>query len=93
MWNTQKDDIFEENLEQTLTYLKNALELDPQSYRANYFMAELQYKMGNPDLSYIHVKRLNKLCKLESRCLAELGNENKEAFDKLSEQVLKIAET
>ena len=55
-------------------------------------MADLQYKLGNIDLSYKHLKRLKKLCSDESVCLAELGNKNKESYEKLKKKVFKLVE-
>jgi spermidine synthase len=84
------DGEFETNLKLTLEYLKNTLELNAYSYKANLFMADIQYKLGNLDLSYKHIKRLEKLCADQSRCLAELGNENKELLEELNEKVSKL---
>ena len=84
------DSEFETDLKLALEYLKNTLELNAYSYKANLFMADLQYKLGNLDLSYKHIKRLEKLCSDQSRCLAELGNENKELFEELNEKVEKL---
>lgn len=77
------DENFENNLTQTIQYLTNTLTLNSNSYKANLFMADIQYKLGNLDLSHKHIKRLENLCADQIQCLTELGNEDKGLYEEL----------
>lgn len=81
------DENFENNLTQTIQYLTNTLTLNPNSYKANLFMADIQYKLGNLDLSHKHIKRLESLCTDQIQCLTELGNENKVKLEELTVKI------
>lgn len=61
-------------LDRAIDALKHALELNPASVFANYQMARLQYIIGNLDNSYIHLKRLNKICRNSNFCEQELSD-------------------
>lgn len=82
-----------ENLDKAIKYLRNALSLEPLSIKANYEMANLQYKIGNLDLAFRHVKRLKNLCIAEMLCLNELGEEKleraKELYKKMNNLIVR----
>lgn len=77
-----------ENLDNAIRYLRNALSLEPLSVSANFEMGDLQYRIGNIDLAFRHIKRLRRLCLAEMLCLNELGDENlehaKELYQKMN---------
>lgn len=81
------DEAFESQLRKALEYLSNTLTLNRYSYKANLYMADLQYKLGNLDLAYTLLKRLDTMCSDQEKCLTELGNENKVLFEELNEKV------
>ncbi len=80
----------EASIEKALKYLRNSILLNPYSLEANYQMADLEYKIGNLDLAYKHVRRLMKFCETGSRCVDELGPEKLEKAHKLSEKLEKL---
>ncbi len=80
----------EADIDKALKYLRNSILLNPYSLEANYQMADLQYKIGNIDLAYKHLKRLMKFCETGSHCVDELSPEKLENAHKLSEKLEKL---
>ena len=82
-----------ENLDNAIRYLRNALSLEPLSVSANFEMGDLQYRIGNIDLAFRHIKRLRRLCLAEMLCLNELGETKlehaKELYQKMNNLIVR----
>ena len=81
------DSDFENKLQKTINFLKNTLDLNQNSIKANYYMADIQYKMGNLKLCIKHLDKLTKICEDQNLCLSELNNDNKLAYETLNSKI------
>lgn len=77
-------------IDKAIKYTTNAIVLNPYSPEVNYYMADLQYKIGNVKEAYESIEKFMDECKYSSKCVDKLGTTTMDKANALEDKLAKL---
>lgn len=77
-------------IDKAIKYTTNTIVLNPNSIEANYYMADLQYKIGNIKEAYESIAKFMDICEYNSKCVDKVGTAIMDKANALEDKLSKL---